>query len=412
MLEKLKGKLNSKRTRKGFHVVITSIRDGKTKTYQRSVKQFPGELSNLDVEFSLEGNQIVEIKKLSGETLWNAETEKSPKPVSNVHSGHHNSKTRDRFNVNQVLPEIRAHKTSKEFIETSGYARLNPSLKFNRFVAWNKNQGKFDYKDTITGRDQLHLECHPVPNEIQKRISHLITNIRQDFNGRSISWKAETQWRMVIGLGTPHVHETAMTWHHTWSIPYIPGSALKGVTRSYFLMKIWEKFSKAHPGESWENTVPCLEAWLTDGPHPSKVNHNERNCPVFNWAEEELSSDKTTFQLIFGTQGQKGTIVFMDAFPVEKYCLKLDVMNVHYPEYYRGAAPKAADWESPNPVFFLTVVDTTFQGLILIDHKLLRELSPNLTEEKILQETHDLLKEALIWNGVGAKTAVGYGILG
>ena len=87
---------------------------------------------------------------------------------------------------------------------------------------------------------------------------------------------------MVIGLGSPHVHETAMTWHHTWSIPYIPGSALKGVTRSWFIQKLWEDFAESDSDAVWEETVPCLEAWLMDAGHPPEkdVNHDKTTCAV------------------------------------------------------------------------------------------------------------------------------------
>src|SRR6266702_2303534 len=40
-------------------------------------------------------------------------------------------------------------------------------------------------------------------------------------------------WRMVVGLGGETVLETDLTLHHLYGIPYIPGSALKGLTRAY-----------------------------------------------------------------------------------------------------------------------------------------------------------------------------------
>jgi len=40
-------------------------------------------------------------------------------------------------------------------------------------------------------------------------------------------------WRIVIGLGGESVLETDITLHHLYGIPFIPGSALKGLTRAY-----------------------------------------------------------------------------------------------------------------------------------------------------------------------------------
>src|SRR6266699_2079206 len=44
---------------------------------------------------------------------------------------------------------------------------------------------------------------------------------------------AALDWRMVIGLGGESVLETDITLHHLYGIPFIPGSALKGLTRAY-----------------------------------------------------------------------------------------------------------------------------------------------------------------------------------
>ncbi len=44
---------------------------------------------------------------------------------------------------------------------------------------------------------------------------------------------ATLDWRMVIGLGGESVLETDITLHHLYGIPFIPGSALKGLTRAY-----------------------------------------------------------------------------------------------------------------------------------------------------------------------------------
>lgn len=40
----------------------------------------------------------------------------------------------------------------------------------------------------------------------------------------------KSNWRLIIGLGGMHPQETSMTLHHIYGIPYIPGSAVKGVT--------------------------------------------------------------------------------------------------------------------------------------------------------------------------------------
>jgi len=63
--------------------------------------------------------------------------------------------------------------------------------------------------------------------------------------GYSISYinDLHTNWRLVVGLGSGSVYETSLTLHHIYGIPYIPGSALKGITRSYYLTQVlWPQF--------------------------------------------------------------------------------------------------------------------------------------------------------------------------
>jgi len=163
-------------------------------------------------------------------------------------------------------------------------------------------------------------------------------------------------WRMVIGLGASHPQETSMTLHHIYGIPYIPGSAVKGVVRHWI---IWEKFG-GDEGKALEK-------------------------------DEE-------FKNIFGTQNQSGKIIFFDAYPVKEINLKVDVMTPHYPAYYsEGKEP--ADWQSPIPIKFLTVEKTIFQFYLAC-----RKENENLLEKALIW-----LKESLTHFGIGAKTSIGYG---
>src|SRR5713226_261316 len=49
----------------------------------------------------------------------------------------------------------------------------------------------------------------------------------------SLHFNASLDWRMAVGLGGETVLETDLTLHHLYGIPYIPGSALKGLTKAY-----------------------------------------------------------------------------------------------------------------------------------------------------------------------------------
>src|SRR6266487_1606082 len=61
--------------------------------------------------------------------------------------------------------------------------------------------------------------------------------------------EAQVRGRMIVGLGNESVLETSITLHHTYGVPYIPGSALKGLAASYADKRLgndWKKGSDAY----------------------------------------------------------------------------------------------------------------------------------------------------------------------
>ena len=163
----------------------------------------------------------------------------------------------------------------------------------------------------------------------------------------------EVDWRMVIGLGGEHVQETSMTLDHVYGIPYIPGSAFKGVVRSWVIQ------------ENFNN-------------------------------DEELAMKDADFLKVFGSPKSAGKVQFLPAYPIDNVLLSLDIMNPHFPEYYTGSK-LPTDTQDPKPINFLTVVETLFRFIFLSKDQSL----------KILVE--GWVDSALRGKGLGAKTAVGYG---
>lgn len=168
--------------------------------------------------------------------------------------------------------------------------------------------------------------------------------------------KAEVMGRMVVGLGDESVLETSVALHHTYGVPYIPGSALKGVAAC---------FARQHLGEKW-------------------------------------APDTDAYKVAFGDTEVAGCVTFFDAFPVpsgggEDRFLRPDVMTVHHPSYYRGQDAPPADWDSPTPIPFLSVIGTYLVALA----------GPPAWVDAAFQ----ILEHALAYLGVGAKTSSGYGRL-
>ncbi len=87
---------------------------------------------------------------------------------------------------------------------------------------------------------------------------------------------AASESRFVTGLGLSHPVENGFAWHPTLGTPYLPGSSVKGLTKS------WAQ--------------------------------GEQQCP------EDVAR-------IFGLAGQIGTVVFLDAVPVQPVRVEPDVLT-------------------------------------------------------------------------------------
>jgi len=228
--------------------------------------------------------------------------------------------------------------------------------------------------------------------------------------------KLKTASRLVIGLGAGHVLETSLTLHHIFGIPYIPGSALKGVVRMVNFWKIAEKLNK----KSDEDIEELQKQLYDDENSNSDKNDSDKNVILKH-------------KLLFGTQNFKGLLVFLDAYPEihnNQQIFELDVMTPHYQGYYtKNQVP--GDWENPNPIPFLTVKKgITFCFNVLFDKFRAERIltlkddefpNANVAKEiikewlsndfsKISQDVKEWIEEALTEFGVGAKTRLGYGI--
>jgi CRISPR-associated protein Cmr6 len=164
---------------------------------------------------------------------------------------------------------------------------------------------------------------------------------------------AAPAWRFVVGLGGASVLETGMTLHRLYGLPIIPGSALKGLAHAY---------------------------------------------------AETVEANSSEVVAIFGkpprsTPLKSGEIIFFDAIPVSRPRFKLDVMTSHFQNYYQGNDPPA-DWQDPNPIYFLTVQDTQFLFAVAARRE---------EGEQYVDTALGWLKKGLAELGIGAKTAAGYG---
>lgn len=204
------------------------------------------------------------------------------------------------------------------------------------------------------------------------------------------SFELSTATRLIIGIGGASVYEVGLTLHHVYGIPYIPASAIKGLTRSWMIQSQFENDEgKALGDKEFCDLFGCPSEWKDDEKKVHKSYYEEH---------------KERYNKLPGER--QGSTIFFDAFPTSVPKIEEDVMNVHYPDYYQGKTPPT-DFQSPNPITFLTVAkDTPFQFLVGVKENVESERS---TYEEMIGKAENLLISALTSHGIGAKTAVGYG---
>jgi len=234
---------------------------------------------------------------------------------------------------------------------------------FNRYESdWTlANEAKRDWIRQIKG---------PVGQQAQ--LEHFVkrqTALVSQLNGRSQRYI--TDWHFVTGMGNSHPVENGFSWHPTLGVPYLAGSAVKGLVRAW---------------------VELNDEGLSEP---------EQKSRLISWFGTEKKGD---------VADQAGGLIFFDAIPDQRPSLVCDIMTPHMGDWYAEGGKgnplntKAlpADWHEPVPVTFLAVKHA----------QLIFSIAPRRAEQADqLEAAFSALNQALVWLGAGAKTAAGYGYM-
>lgn len=253
--------------------------------------------------------------------------------------------------------------------------RGNAGLWYDKFCdQWEADwsglgdEGKSKWINTVTGSI---ADQNPLKKQLDDA-NERMTKLLQHHHQQPLLFRAESDF--VTGLGRTHPVENGFAWHHTLGVPYLPGSSVKGMVRAW--------------AEQWQDEL------YKDLPEDQK----EQIRRIFGPRDKEVRDNDEV-------KASVGSVIFLDALPVETIRLKADIMTPHYSPYYQNdkANTPPADWYDPNPIPFLVVEKRcVFQFGVLP-----RQFTKQALED--CEQVHTWLKEALEWTGAGAKTAVGYG---
>ncbi|MEW4552864.1 type III-B CRISPR module RAMP protein Cmr6, partial [Vibrio cholerae] len=235
---------------------------------------------------------------------------------------------------------------------------VNPSLLLQKGLLEanqeKKHDDKSDNKKTTHLEKIVKLPASPEYNNTFNRWFELTSDANR-FKQSAMTLEN----RLLIGLTGQGALETGCSLSRNYGMPYIPGSSVKGVLRA--------------------------------------------------WANQHLAGHSDELEQLFGTDDSEqpyrvsGLVTFHDAWWIPDPAKKehkpfvLDVVTTHHQAYYNGTQAEPSDKDSPIPNHLLAV-----QGSFLFVLE---------GEPAAIDLCQTLLEKALANNGIGAKTAAGYGYM-
>jgi CRISPR-associated protein Cmr6 len=239
----------------------------------------------------------------------------------------------------------------------------HPGLLLTRFLAAQEDDGAD--KRALFEAARAAGQCEPLRQVYRLAFERWLFGLPAPRATAEVATLPST--RVIVGLGNKGTIDAGLRLHHTYGVPQIPGSALKGLACHY-----------------------CAEVW---------------------GAEDKRYAREGDFHtLLFGTTDDSGVIRFEDAW-LHLDCLGRadqgllrDVMTPHHQKWQTDPEVAPTDFDSPVPVPFLSVAGrfhlaVCWQGP---DHSQAQAWTNRALE---------LLRAALADWGAGGKTSSGYGRL-
>ena len=221
-----------------------------------------------------------------------------------------------------------------------------------------------------------------------------ISLFRSAYGERAAVTIGQLEGRLAINLADSLVQNAGICLDRLFGLPYIPGSAIKGITRHTALeelaqsqgderVKLFRLFTAVFgvTVNEFDPAKPARRAGDKDKPAGSLHSYLDLSQP---------------FDL-------KGAVSFLPAYPFNQETkIVVDLTNVHYPDYYRSGNEFDQKDEKPRPNPFPAVEVGAQFAFCLV-------LNGINNDPALLAAAARWLESAITIRGIGAKTASGFG---
>lgn len=208
--------------------------------------------------------------------------------------------------------------------------------------------------------------------------------------------------RLLVGHGNASATDVGLTVHHTWGVPMVPGTALKGLLAHY----VDAVYGPDNPDRNpWEQEAQELARVDFQGVvwHGRRIHRGPGRNYRRLFGAPDAEKDPAMLERGLDAGASAGLVMFHDALYVpgsspDDKPFAVDVLTVHQKRYYDNSGRYwPTDYDDPNPVAFLSVRP----GI-----RMLFALSGPSDWTELAER---LLRDALEKWGVGGKTSSGYG---
>lgn len=245
---------------------------------------------------------------------------------------------------------------------------------------------------------KLSVIALPDPDLAKKAAENarrLLADLDKSQAGAVATFQARLGGRLIVNQAGGVVENAGICLDRCFGLPYLPGSAVKGIARAQAIIEI-----KELAGEHRERLLQLAMMLFGFGGNDLSVKGDfalDRNPQLAQALAKRLKAKEF-----------KGIASFLPAYPTEPPKLVVDMVNPHHRKYYRsrGDLP-ATDDEDPMPNYFPAVEAGCRFGFAVVLNRIPTECP--FTAKELLETAQRWLEQAITRKGAGAKTAAGYG---
>ena len=240
----------------------------------------------------------------------------------------------------------------------------NLALRLSKLNADIDNTEEHEQKDRMLDMLSAYTMSKEQKSSYQYAFNQWKGNI--DKRRQCIGLSIRSVTKCLLGMGNASVHEFGVSLSHPFGVPIISANTIKGLLSSYL---------SRHGGDAW---------------YKSNKDSKKSDLQVELFGGDIEQDNRR--------QSWMGAVIFYDAWllPDNNKWFVPDIINVHYSSYYSGKElPNGM--ENPIPVK-IAAMAPGLEFFLAIE-----------ADEDILQFILPVLERALMEEGIGSKTATGYG---